>query len=159
MVEQKAFLRLGRVFRQVPGSPAFADRIPGPDRIVIDAVHEAHLRLDLAVAGRDPYPVVVFDVERCPSTVTHIEAVAAVDLAQPSIHRAPTMIHRHRPLGDRVHREFGVIIGQIFKRLIPERQRVEERADALAMDLRRLRDTVAIRGQPELLKNFAVELG
>ena len=86
-----------------------------------------------------------------------IQPVAAVDLAQPWVHRAPGVIHGRRSLGDGVQREIRLGVGCLERR-VPERQRIEIRAHALAMPPGRLHRAVALRRQAELLQLLAVQL-
>ena len=51
-------------------------------------------------AAFDPDPIVMHQAQRLGLAARHVQLVGAVDLPQPGIHRAPGMVHRHRPLGD-----------------------------------------------------------
>ena len=68
------------------------------------------------------------------------------------------MIHRHRPLGQRVDRVFDRIDVTILERRIPDRQRVHRDLDAPAQMLWRLAAPYAFGGKLELAQRFDVKL-
>ena len=84
----------------------------------------------------------------------------AEDLAQPGILRVPGMVHRHRPLRDRVQRK--VAVGRCAASsngAIPERQRVEIGRDALAVAFpAATTGAVALRREAEALQRLDIEL-
>src|SRR5689334_8025387 len=68
------------------------------------------------------------------------------------------MVHRHRPLGDRVKRILLVIAKALFERLVPPRQWIEVARDTCAMRFGRLDGAVALGSQPEFLQWLEIEL-
>ena len=158
VVEQEALFCFRRVGRQIPRARPLADRVPRPHRVLLDALHQADLDLDPAVMADHPHPVVVLKSFELGLGAVHIEPVAGMDLAQPRILRAPGMIHRHRPLGDREER-VGVLAAILgFERPVPGRQRIEIACDAGPVFLGWLDIAMAERRQPETLQRLAVEL-
>ena len=88
-----------------------------------------------------------------------VEGVVRVDLSQPGVLRVPRVVHRHRPLRDRVERELREIGALRLQRLVIERQRIEVGLDPLAQVVGRLpRDPLALRREAELLEHFRVEM-
>src|SRR5689334_14789283 len=63
VIEQESFFGFRGVRGQSPGTRSLADRVPGPNRVGIDAIHELDLHLDAAVRGRDMNPVTVADAK------------------------------------------------------------------------------------------------
>ena len=156
MVEQESLPGLGRPRVEVPRPGPLADGVPGPDRVAVHPFHQLDLDLDAPGAADHPDPVVIDDAQFPGRGAGHIEAVGAVDLAQPGVLRAPGMIHRHRPLGDGVQ---GVIARQIFfEGRIPDRQGIEVFLDAGAVLVRRLDRPVALGGEAEALHLLQVKL-
>ena len=76
VVQQEAFLGLGRVRVEVPCAGTLADRIPRPHRVAFDPFHETDLDLDAAVMADHPDPVVVFDAFKLCLESVHIQTVA-----------------------------------------------------------------------------------
>ena len=106
----------------------------------------------------DPDPVAVFQFEPLCLGAVHIDRIGAVDLTQPCVLRSPAVIHRHRPLGDGVHRVLRHIDRRALERRIPERQGVEIGLDPLALGVGRLHRPVSLRGEAEALQRLGIEL-
>ena len=66
MVEQEALIGFRRIVGQSPRAPSFANSIPGPNGIRIDAVHKTHLAFYLALMRFQPNPVVIDDADLRP---------------------------------------------------------------------------------------------
>ena len=82
-----------------------------------------------------------------------------MDLAQPGVLAVPRVVHRHRPLGQRVERELVGVDQFALERLVVERQRVEVGLDALRQVPRRpAAGTSALRGEAELLQHLGVQV-
>src|SRR5262249_59656506 len=115
--EEETGARLWRPGVQAPGAGPFADGIPGPHRVAVDALHQFHLRLDAAGAAADPHPIVVIDTKLGGTRPVQVQPVGAMDLAQPGVLRAPGMVHGHRPLRDGKEREITLAVGALEWRI------------------------------------------
>src|SRR5258708_34594394 len=89
MVEQKTLGKLWRVGRQVPRPGALADRVPGPHRVRVYAIHQFDLHANAAGMTGHPNPIVVDETEAARRDPVHEQTVATKDLAQPGILRMP----------------------------------------------------------------------
>ena len=108
---------------------------------------------DLTVGGRDAGPIALGEALRFPDFGRHIERVVAVDLAQPSVLRAPAVIHGHWPLRQGVDRKAFVLI----RAGVPDRQRVHTVLDALAQVFGGLPLSVTFGGQLEFAHRLTPE--
>ena len=52
-----AVFHLAGVFRQIPGPGSLSDSVPGPHRVLVDAIHQRHGNLDPSVVADHPDPV------------------------------------------------------------------------------------------------------
>ena len=101
--------------------------------------------------------IVVRDAERKRCPPIYVQPVLAMDLAQPGVLRAPGMIHRHRPLGDRVEREGVRADLALLERDVPERQGIEIGLHPRPVVVRRLHRAMALGSEAEFLQDLAVE--
>ena len=106
----------------------------------------------------DVHPVAVLEAQPFRPAPLHVEPVAAKDLPEPCIHRAPGVVHGHGPLGDRMHREVGGVGHGFLERRVPHRHRIEECLHPAAVNLRRHDITVATGSEPELLHHLGIEV-
>ena len=123
---------------ELPGAVGLADRVPGPHGAGLDRLAVAQHAAHLAPLALDPAPAAVGDAGALRGQRIDVQVVVAVDLAQPGVLRIPRVVHRHRPLRDRVERIGGEVGRGLFERRVPERQRIEVGVDALAQMLGRL---------------------
>src|SRR3984893_16692014 len=132
VVEQEADTRFRCILVERPCTRTLADRIPRPDGVRIDPVHEARPAFELAVAALDPDPVLILDSQLHRNIAMQVNPVFRKDLAEPGILRAPRMVHRHRALSDRVERETLLVNECLFDRLVPDGKRLHETLAPLA---------------------------
>ena len=98
----------------------------------------AALATHLAVHGLDPHPATVLDPRFAGSPGVYVQEVVGVNLPQPGVLRIPGVVHRHRPLGNRIEWVL-VQIGYLsLQRLRVERQGIKMSFHALAQVVRRL---------------------
>ena len=154
VIEQEALGRLGCIRLQRPGALALADRVPCPDRVLVQGGHMRHRHHDLAMGRGHPRPIALGKAVRLPDLRRNIERVPPVDLPQPGVLRPPGMVHRHRPLGQGVD---GKALVRLGKRRIPDRQRVHRLGIARLQMLRRRQPVLALGGQLEPAQRFAPE--
>ena len=104
VVQEEALPRLVGAGRELPGAVGLADRVPGPHRARLDrlavAQHAAHLPQRLSTQHQPPSAMPA----AARGQRVDVQVVVAVDLAQPRVLRIPRVVHRHRPLRDRVER-------------------------------------------------------
>ncbi len=158
MVEKEPFFGFVGIRRQIPGAGPLADRVPGPDGLGIDPLHQADLNPDLAMPAFDPDPVILTDAEIAGRGAVHVEPVVAVDLAQPGVLRAPGVVHGHGALGDGVKRKGRLVVALVLEGRIPEGQRVEIGLHPRPLRLGWLDRAMAASGQAKALQDLAVDL-
>src|SRR5262245_51748445 len=104
------------------------------------------------------HPVAIVQIPFFAARTGKIEPVAPEDLPEPGILRAPGMIHRDRPLCDRMKGKLAMVAQALFERLMPAGQRIEITRDAFAMRLGRLDGAMALCRQAEFLQGLEIEL-
>src|SRR5207237_5321803 len=101
VIEQETARGFRRIVVECGGAGAPTDRVPGPHRVGIDALHQPDAALDAADGALDPDPVAVGDAELPRPRAAHIKAIFRRDLPDPAVVRTPRVIDVHRALGDR----------------------------------------------------------
>src|SRR3569623_2768690 len=85
VVEQEAFRALRRIGRQIPRALTLADRIPGPDRVGIDALHGTHQDADMAMKASHTDIIVIRQTELLRRLAINVQEVLREYLAPPRV--------------------------------------------------------------------------
>src|SRR5437588_7007839 len=79
MIEQESPRGFRAVEREIPGTGAFADRVPSPHGVAVDSIHEPDLTFEPAVSADHPHPIVIVKVERRRPRAVHVEPILTED--------------------------------------------------------------------------------